>query len=174
MVIVDRNISIIYIVSHKSLVSSLDETRYSTTLSPPTETAVCFHSSTSSYVPTTETYVSLPRYFRVPITIRTGDDRVALSPALKEHTALISDVPGVRVYFVGGRPRVGKWGNDGDNSDDGGTVEDSSLDELSVSGRYLSVRINWGGEEGMRLMMPSGWQGFCGGAERFFTRGRVR
>ena len=87
---------------------------------------------------------------------------------------MISDVPGVRVYFVGDRPRAGKWGSDGDNGDNDGTVEDSSLDELSVSGRYSSVRINWDGEEEVPHMMPSGWQGFCGGAERFFTRGRVR
>ena len=123
-----------------------------------------------------DVYVSLPRCFRGPITIRTGDDRIALSPALEEHTALISDVPGVRVYFVGDRPRAGKWGNDGDNSnnsDGDGTMEDS-LDELSVSGRYSSVRINWNGEEEVLVMMSSGWQGFCGGAERFFTRGRLR
>ena len=89
---------------------------------------------------------------------------------------MISDVPGVRVYFVGDRPRAGKWGNDGDNSnnsDGDGTMEDS-LDELSVSGRYSRVRINWDGKEEVPVMMSSGWQGFCGGAERFFTRGRVR
>ena len=117
--------------------------------------------------------VSLPRCFRGPITIRTGDDRIALTPALEERTALISDVPGLRVYFVGDRPRVGKWGSDGDNNDNGGTVEDS-LDELTVSGRYSSVRVNLDGEQELPIMMPSGWQGFCGGAERFFTRGRVR
>lgn len=118
-------------------------------------------------------YVSLPRCFRGPITVRTGDDRIALTPAREERTALISDVPGLRVYFVGDRPRVGKWGSDGDNGDNDGTVEDS-LDELSVSGRYSSVLVNLDGEQELPIMMPSGWQGFCGGAERFFTRGRVR
>ena len=134
-------------LSHTILVLSLDEICYSTTFSPPTETAVRFHSSTSSYVSITETYVSLPCYFRGPITIRTGDDRIALSPALKEHTALISDVPGVRVYFVGDRPRVGKWGNDGDNSDNGGAVEDSSLHGLSVSGKVFdrANQLGWRG-----------------------------
>jgi hypothetical protein len=114
--------------------------------------------------------LTLPRCFRGPITIRTGDDRIALSPALEERTALISDVPGVRVYFVGDRPRSGKWGSE-DYSNSG--VEDL-LDELSVDGRYTSVRINWDGEEEMPIMAPNGWQVFCGGAERFFTSGRVR
>jgi hypothetical protein len=94
-----------------------------------------------------DVYVSLPRCFRGPITIRTGDDRIALSPALEEHTALISDVPGVRVYFVGDRTRVGKWGNDGDNSDNGGAVEDSSLHGLSVSGKVFdrANQLGWRG-----------------------------
>jgi hypothetical protein len=117
-------------------------------------------------------YVSLPRCFRGPITIRTGDDRIAFSPALEERTALISDVPGVRVYFVGNRPRSGKWGS-GDYGDSGETVEDL-LDEVTVDGRYTSVRINCDGEDEVPVMMPSGWQVFCGGAERFFTSGRVR
>ena len=117
-------------------------------------------------------YVSLPRCFRGPIAIRTGDDRIAFSPALEERTALISDVPGVRVYFVGNRPRSGKWGS-GDYGDSGETVEDL-LDEVTIDGRYTSVRINCDGEDEVPIMMPSGWQVFCGGAERFFTSGRVR
>ena len=98
-------------------------------------------------------YVSLPRYFRGPITIHTRDDRIALSPALEERTALISDVLGVRVYFVGDRPLGGKWGNGG-NSTNGKTVEDL-LDELSVSGRFTSVRINWEGDEELPFMKPN-------------------
>ena len=117
-------------------------------------------------------YVSLPRCFRGPVTIRTGDDRIAFSPALEERTALISDVPGVRVYFVGNRPRGGKWGS-GDNNDSGENIEDF-LDEVTVDGRYTSVRINCDGEDEVPVIMPSGWQVFCGGAERFFTTGRVR
>ena len=118
--------------------------------------------------------LSLPRCFRGPITIRTGDDRIAFSPAFGERTALISDVPGVRVYFVGVRPRSGKWGggDGGDGGDNSETVEDL-LDELTVDGRYSSVRINWDGEEEEPIMKPSGWQVFCGGSERFFTSGRV-
>jgi hypothetical protein len=115
--------------------------------------------------------LSLPRCFRGPITIRTGDDRIAFSPALGERTALISDVPGVRVYFVGARPRGGKWGS-GDGDDNGETAEDL-VDELSIDGRYISVRINWDGEEDVPILMPNPWQVFCGGAERFFTSGRV-
>ena len=115
--------------------------------------------------------VSLPRCFRGPITIRTGDDRIALSPALEERTALISDIPGVRVFFVGDRPRSGKWGSV-DDSDNVESLEDS-LDELTVDGKYTSVRFNLDGEEEVPLMKPSGWQVFCGGAQRFFTSGRV-
>ncbi|KAF8475249.1 hypothetical protein DFH94DRAFT_760225 [Russula ochroleuca] len=117
-------------------------------------------------------YISLPRCFRGPITIRTGDDRIAFSSAFEERMALISDVPGVRVYFVGNRPRGGKWGS-GDSSGSGETVEDL-LDEVTVDGRYTSVRINYDDDEEVPVMMPSGWQVFCGGAERFFTSGRVR
>jgi hypothetical protein len=114
--------------------------------------------------------LSLPRCFRGPMTIRTGDERIDFSPALGEYSSLISDVPGIRVYFVGARPRSGKWGNGG--SDDGESVEDI-LDELTIDGRYTSVRINWDGEDEVPIVRPSGWQVFCGGAERFFTSGRV-
>ena len=115
-------------------------------------------------------FLSLPRCFRGPIAIRTGDERIAFSPALGEYTSLISDVPNIRVYFVGTRPRRGKWGN-GD-SDNGESAEDL-VDELTIDGRYTSVRINWDGEDEVPIMRPNGWQVFCGGAERFFTSGRV-
>jgi hypothetical protein len=118
-----------------------------------------------------DVYLSLPSCFRGPITIRTGDDRIAFSRALKKRTALISDVPGVRVYFVGDRPHSGKWGN-GDTSTSE-TVEEDSLDELSIDGIFTSVRINWDGEEDMPFMPPNPWQAFCGGTVRFFTSGRV-
>jgi hypothetical protein len=106
------------------------------------------------------------------MTIRTGDERISLSPALDEYASLISDVPGIRVYFVGARPRSGKWGNGGSGSDNGENVEDLS-DELTVDGHFTSVRINWDGEDEVPIISPSGWQVFCGGAERFFTTGRV-
>jgi hypothetical protein len=115
-------------------------------------------------------FLSLPRCFRGPITIRTGDERIAFSPALEEYASLISDVPGVRVYFVGARPRSGKWGNGGSDNDE--SVEDL-LDELTVDGKFTSVRINWDGEDEVPFIRPTGWQVFCGGAERFFTTGRV-
>ena len=114
--------------------------------------------------------LSLPRCFRGPITIRTGDERIDFSPALGEYASLISDVPGIRVYFVGTRPRSGKWGNGGEDNSE--SIEDS-LDELTVDGRYTSVRINWDGEDEVPIMRPNGWQLFRGGAERFFTTGRV-
>lgn len=53
---------------------------------------------------------------------------------------MIPDVPSVRVYFVGARLRGGKWGS-GDSGDNG-EITEGSLDELSVDGRYISVRIN--------------------------------
>ena len=113
--------------------------------------------------------VSLPHCYRGPMTIRTGDDRIALSPALEERTALISDIPGVRVYFIGDRPRTGKWGASGNR----GKLKEL-LDELTIDGKYTSVRINLDGEEEVLTMKrPSGWQVFCGGAERFFTSGRI-
>ena len=115
-----------------------------------------------------DVYVSLPRCFRGLITIRTRDDRLAFSPALEERTALISDVSGVRVYFVGERPRSGKWGN-GSSS----VTKEDLLDELSVDGRFTSVRINWDGDKEVPFMKPNPWQVFCGGTERFFTIGRV-
>ena len=116
-----------------------------------------------------DVYISLPRCFRGPITVRTGDHRITFSPAFAKRAALMSDVSGVRVYFVGDRPHGGKWG-DGDN----GERAEEPLDELMVDGRYSSVRINWDGEEEVPIVVPNGWQVFCGGAERFFTSGRVR
>ena len=119
--------------------------------------------------------VSLPRCFRGPITIRTGDDRVAFSPALKESMTLVSDIPSFLVYFVGERPFKGKWGTSGGSGDGDEEGESSGqlLDELSVGGGFSSVRINWDGEEELPEMKPSGWNAFCGGTARFFTSGRV-
>jgi hypothetical protein len=62
--------------------------------------------------------LSLPRSFRGPIIIYTGDDRIRFSPEFSERVTLLSDVslPGVRTYFVGDRPEGGEWGY-GDTSD---------------------------------------------------------
>ena len=118
--------------------------------------------------------VSLPRHFHGHITIRTSDERIAFSPALKDCTALLSDVPGSRVYFVGDRPRGGAGGMQ-QNDDEGETllVEDEPVDELSVGGKYTSVRINWDGEEEPPMMWPDGWMSFLSGADRFFSSGRM-
>jgi len=64
------------------------------------------------------------------------------------------------------------WGNGDGGSGDGESVDDL-LDELTIDGRFLSVRINWDGEDEVPIMKPNDWQVFCGGAERFFTTGRV-
>jgi hypothetical protein len=118
--------------------------------------------------------ISLPLCFRGHITIRTGDERVAFSPALKECTALLSDVPGVRVYFVGDRQRGrGTRSSYGNGNDGGETAQGEPLDELSISGRYSSVRINWDGEEELPGVGLDPWMSFLSGADRFFTSGRV-
>ena len=114
-------------------------------------------------------HLSLPRCFRGPITIRTRDDRVAFSPAFKERAPLISDVSGIQTYFVGDRPR--RWGNC-DSSNNAETVEEL-LDDISIDGRYTSVRINWVGEGEVHFMNLDPLKSFIGGAERFFTTGRI-
>ena len=118
-----------------------------------------------------DVFLSLPRCFRGPIAIRTGDDRIAFSPAFGAQTAWVSDISGVRLYFVGTRPRGGKWGtaNNGDNEE----TEEDLLDEITIDGRFTSTRINWDGEEDVTFLAPNPLLSFCSGAERFFTTGRV-
>jgi hypothetical protein len=123
--------------------------------------------------------LSLPRCFRGPMTILTSHERVAFSPGVEERMALLSDVKGVRVYFVGDRPRSGKWrgGNDaedgGEDAGAGGPPEEP-LDEVSVGGWHSSVRIRWDGEPELRYMNQDGWVNFCMGTARFLTTGRVK
>ncbi|KAI9440694.1 hypothetical protein H4582DRAFT_1488557 [Lactarius indigo] len=121
--------------------------------------------------------LSLPRCFRGPITIRSSHERIAFSPALEERSAPLSDVQGIRVYFVGDRPRSGQWRSDdveerGEDAGAGG-FPDEPLDELFVGGWHTSVRINWDGEPELPHMKPNGWENFCMGSARFFTSGRV-
>jgi hypothetical protein len=122
--------------------------------------------------------LSLPRCFRGPMKIHTSHDRIAFSPAFEERMALLSDVKGVRVYFVGDRPRSGKW-RGGNNAEEGGEdagaggSPEEPLDELSVGGWHSSVRIRWDGEPELRYMHRDGWMDFCMGTARFFTTGRV-
>jgi len=124
--------------------------------------------------------LSVSRYFRGPITIRSSHERIAFSPALEERMALLSDVQGVRMYFVGNRPRSGRWRGDVDD-DDQESEEDTSmggfpeeaLDVLYVGGRHTSVRIQCHGEPELPQLQPNGWEDFCLGTVRFFTSGRV-
>ncbi|KAH9962563.1 hypothetical protein BC827DRAFT_199261 [Russula dissimulans] len=125
--------------------------------------------------------VSLPLCFRGPITIQTTHERIAFSRALEECTALVSDVRGSRVYFVGERPQTGKWrrGNvdsDDEDSDDEskGPSPEEPIDELSIGGKHTGVRINWEGEEELPEMRAGGWQSFFNGTGRFFSTGRIR
>lgn len=124
--------------------------------------------------------LSLPRCFRGPITIRSSHERIAFSPALEERTAPLSDVQGVRVYFVGDRPVSGRWRSDDDDDsregeEDAGVDRDPEepLDALSVVGWHTSVRIRWDGEPELPEMKQNGWENFCMGSTRFFTSGRV-
>jgi len=115
-----------------------------------------------------DVFVTLPRCFRGPITIRTGDERIALSTGLAECTALLSDVPGVREYFLGERrPKESRGGGKLN-----GTPEEP-LDELVVRGKFTSVRINWVGERDLPEVELDPWWAFCSGADRFFTSGRL-
>jgi hypothetical protein len=98
--------------------------------------------------------------------------------------APLSDVQGVRVYFVGDRPRSGKWRGDGGDDDDDdkesdeedtsvGKFPEEPLDELSVGGWHTSVRIRCHGEPELPQMQQNGWENFCMSTVRFFTSGRV-
>ena len=114
------------------------------------------------------------------MTIHSSHERIAFSPAFEERMALLSDIKGVRIYFVGDRPaRSGTWrsGNNaevgGEDTGAGGSPEEP-LDELSVGGWHSSVRIRWDGEPELRYMNQDGWANFCMGTARFFTTGRVK
>jgi len=97
-------------------------------------------------------YVSLPRFFRGLITINSPMEDIAFSPAFEIRTALLSAVQGVRVYFVGDRPRAWMfWGDDVDDKEglEGADVvkyPEEPLDKLFVSSWNSKVRIRWDGE----------------------------
>src|SRR6266702_2452515 len=121
--------------------------------------------------------LSLPRCFRGPITIHSSHERIAFSSALEERTALLSDIQGVRMYFVGDRSNSGRRcasdDDDREGEEDAGGYPEESLDELSVGGWHTSVRIRWDGEPELPQMKQNGWGDFCMGTARFFTSGRV-
>jgi hypothetical protein len=119
-----------------------------------------------------EISLSLPRCFRGPVAILTTHDRIAFSPALEERTALLADVPDVRVYFVGERPRRGQWGredSDDDDEEDGSLVEEP-LDEMLITGEHTSVRIDRVCEEEMKPA-GGGWKVSWNDLGRLFTSG---
>jgi hypothetical protein len=67
--------------------------------------------------------------------------------------ALLSDVQGVRVYFVGDRPRSWmSWHANEDNKDGeeaatgSGRDSEEPLDKLFVSGWNSALQISWDGE----------------------------
>ena len=107
----------------------------------------------------------LPRCFRGPITIHTTHENIVFSPALEESTVLFSDVQGSREYFLGDRPRRGKWSmnNTYDWRETAATAEEP-VDTLRISGRHSGVRIKWIGEE-----EPTWLRSIWNGVGRLFT-----
>ena len=89
-------------------------------------------------------YLSLPRSFRGPIIIHTGDDRICFAPEFSKRVRLLSKVSlgGVRTYFDGNRPEGGERGY-GDTSD---KTDDNSLDTITVYGKYTCTQINFDDE----------------------------
>ncbi|KAN0134722.1 hypothetical protein V8E53_007507 [Lactarius tabidus] len=91
--------------------------------------------------------LSLPCFFRGLITIRPSREAITLSPALEERAALLSDVTGARVYFVGNRPR--SWMLSKEEAAAGaGSDSDEPLDRLSVGSWSSALQIYWDGEPG--------------------------
>ncbi|KAF8498511.1 hypothetical protein F5888DRAFT_1689600 [Russula emetica] len=137
----------------------------STNLPPQIEKAVPAQPSIQSCL--LSMAFSLPHSFRGPITICTGDDRIAFSPAFAERVTLLSKVSlaGVRTYFVGDRPKGGKWGY-GDTSD---KTDDNLLDNITFYGKYTCTRINLDGEGEVPTMGLNVWKSFCSGVERHFS-----
>ncbi|KAN0134717.1 hypothetical protein V8E53_007502 [Lactarius tabidus] len=91
--------------------------------------------------------LSLPRFFRGLITIQPSRQGITLSPALEERTALLSDVPGARVYFVGNRPRSWMLSKE-EAAAIAGSDSDEPLDKMFVASWSSAVQIYWDGEPG--------------------------
>lgn len=96
-------------------------------------------------------YLSLPCCFHGLITIHCSRAGIELFPALEKRTALLSDVQGVRVYFVGDRPRSWmSWGDDDDKEGEEGAGVDrypeEPLDNLYVGSGHEGVKICLEGE----------------------------
>ncbi|KAH9066822.1 hypothetical protein EDB87DRAFT_1828148 [Lactarius vividus] len=99
-----------------------------------------------------------PPFVSGGIAVTRNDERShycqCFSPAHEERTAPISDVQGVRVYFVGDRPRSGPWGGNNDKQAEGASPKEP-LDQLFVGGENTSVQINWDGELELPQMCDS-------------------
>ena len=92
--------------------------------------------------------LSLPRWFRGLMTIKSSQRGIMFSPTLEERTALVSDVQNICVYFVGDRPRSWRWRNDDDNDEEGPGANgyEEELDKLFVGAEHQGVEIRWEGE----------------------------
>ena len=97
--------------------------------------------------------VSLPRCFRGLMMIKSSQGRIRFTPLFEERTTLLSDIAGIRMYFVGDRPRSWMlWRKDDDKKEGEEGVARSciypeeSLDKLTVGSLNSGVQIRWEGE----------------------------
>ncbi|KAI9511395.1 hypothetical protein F5148DRAFT_344641 [Russula earlei] len=117
-----------------------------------------------------DVFVSLPHCFQGSITIRTGDERVALSPSFKKSAAPLLDVPGILQYFVGDLER-GRGPGSSSGNKDGNDDPEFPFDKLLISGKFTSVRINWEGEKDLPEIGLNPLLSVLSVADRFFTTG---
>ncbi|TFY79969.1 hypothetical protein EWM64_g4049 [Hericium alpestre] len=110
--------------------------------------------------------LTLPRSFRGKLILHTVYGRIALSKGLEKVTAVLWEVDGTRVCFVGDRPA--KWKNtltnDGDELYDGGQIgEGEDVDEAWVGTRDGAVSVRFEGEP-----EPDKVQGVLGSVMKIF------
>jgi hypothetical protein len=84
--------------------------------------------------------ITIPRSFRGQLTLHTDNGRVLLSPALAPRAATLSTVNGTHTYFVGERPKSGKWHT-------GGSEDGEEVDGVIGSSKHGSVKVSYGDED---------------------------
>ena len=85
--------------------------------------------------------------------IKSSQGRIRFTPLFEERTTLLSDIAGIRMYFVGERPRSWMlWRNDDDTKEGEEGVarsciySEEPLDKLTVGSLNSGVQIRWDGE----------------------------
>lgn len=92
--------------------------------------------------------VVIPRSFRGQLTLHTDNGQVQLSSALGPRSATLSTFNGTHTYFVGERPRCGRWHT--------GTSEDGDeVDGVIASSKNGSVKVLYDDED----VPGPGWLG---------------